>query len=209
MSGPDKSLAHQPETLESILDSIGDGVVVADQQGRFLVWNPAAEHILNMGPDNSAPDQWASHYGLFLADGKTPFPTDQLPLVRAIRGESVDTQEIFVRHERIPDGIWLSVTARPLRDAQGRVHGGVSVFRNITADKQAAQEREKLIVQLQEALAHVRTLSGLLPICASCKRIRDDTGKWSPLESFLVERSEVEFTHGVCPQCWKTMYKSR
>jgi DNA-binding response OmpR family regulator len=64
-------------------------------------------------------------------------------------------------------------------------------------------ERKHLIFQLQEALARVKTLSGLLPICAWCKRIRDDKGYWNQLEAYLAEHTEADFTHGICPDCAK------
>jgi DNA-binding response OmpR family regulator len=64
-------------------------------------------------------------------------------------------------------------------------------------------ERKQLILQLQEALARVKTLSGLLPICAWCKKIRDDKGYWNHVEAYIKDRSEADFTHGICPDCAK------
>lgn len=72
--------------------------------------------------------------------------------------------------------------------------------------KRAQKERERLIGELQEALAHVKQLSGLLPICASCKRIRDDQGYWQQLEKYLDDHAEVQFTHGLCPHCAHKLY---
>jgi len=68
------------------------------------------------------------------------------------------------------------------------------------------QEKQKLIGELQEALAKVKTLSGLLPICSSCKKIRDDKGYWNQIETYIRERSEADFTHGICPKCAKMLY---
>lgn len=81
-----------------------------------------------------------------------------------------------------------------------------AVARDITERRVAAAEREKLIAELTEALANVKTLQGLLPICASCKMIRDDEGKWNPVETYMRDRSSVEFTHGICPGCTKKLY---
>ena len=67
-------------------------------------------------------------------------------------------------------------------------------------------ERKILIHELQEALAKVKTLSGLLPICSSCKKIRDDKGYWNQIESYIVKHSEAEFSHGICPECAKKLY---
>jgi CheY-like chemotaxis protein len=64
-----------------------------------------------------------------------------------------------------------------------------------------AIERGRLVRELQEALAEVRTLSGLLPICSSCKRVRDDSGYWNQIETFIAKHTTASFTHGVCPTC--------
>ena len=67
-------------------------------------------------------------------------------------------------------------------------------------------EKDNLIVELQEALRNVRTLNGLLPICASCKKIRDDKGYWNQIECYIREHSNAEFSHGICPDCAKKLY---
>ncbi len=80
------------------------------------------------------------------------------------------------------------------------------VAHDITERKQAERQRESLVAELQQALRQVKTLSGLLPICASCKRIRDDQGAWQPVEAYIRERSNAEFTHGLCPDCVRRLY---
>lgn len=72
--------------------------------------------------------------------------------------------------------------------------------------KRAQQERERLISELREALAKVKNLSGLLPMCASCKKIRDDKGYWNQLEAYIRDHSEADFSHGICPECAKKLY---
>ncbi len=72
--------------------------------------------------------------------------------------------------------------------------------------RELIKQKEKLVNELQSALAKVKTLSGLLPICSSCKKIRDDTGYWNQIESYIRARSEAEFTHSICPNCSKTLY---
>jgi PAS domain S-box-containing protein len=79
-------------------------------------------------------------------------------------------------------------------------------IRDITERKRAKEERERLVLELQEALAKIKTLRGLIPICASCKKIRDDEGYWNQLETYIQERSEAEFSHGLCPECAKNLY---
>jgi len=72
--------------------------------------------------------------------------------------------------------------------------------------KRVEVEREKLIRDLQKALSEVKTLKGIFPICASCKKIRDDKGYWNQVEVYIRDRSEAEFSHGICPDCMKKLY---
>ena len=77
---------------------------------------------------------------------------------------------------------------------------------NLAGRKRIEEDREKLIRELQEALTKVKTLTGLLPICASCKKIRDDKGYWNQIEAYIRDHSEAEFSHGICPECMKKLY---
>jgi len=128
------ALEAQTLMLQSVLDSMAEGLVAADEQGKFVLWNAAAEKILGMGAANLAPQEWTEHYGLFLNDTVTPFPSEQLPLVRAIRGEA-NTSEMFVRNHELVEGAWIEVSAGPRRAKDGVVCGGVAAFRDITQRK--------------------------------------------------------------------------
>jgi hypothetical protein len=101
---------------------------------------------------------------------------------------------------------WESASISPIRDSAGRVTHYVGVKEDITVRKQTETERDLLIHDLEEALANVKSLSGLLPICANCKKIRDDQGYWSQVESYIETHSEATFTHGICPDCIKKLY---
>ena len=141
-AGDGRSAARQAKRLQDILDSIGEGVVVADEHGAFTQFNPAAAKILGIGSLDSAPERWSADYGLFLPDQVTPCPVDQLPLARALRGERVDEFELFVRNAQLPNGVWLSVTATPLVDEENRLRGGVAAFRDISEKKRIEAARE-------------------------------------------------------------------
>jgi len=82
----------------------------------------------------------------------------------------------------------------------------IALQKEIDERRRVEKERERLISELQKALDEVNTLSGLLPICASCKKIRDDKGYWNQIESYISDRSEAEFSHGICPECAKELY---
>ena len=84
----------------------------------------------------------------------------------------------------------------------------LSIVSDITERKVLERERERMIRELQAALSQIRALKGLLPICASCKKIRDDQGYWNQLETYISEHSEAEFTHGLCPECAKAFFPS-
>lgn len=81
-----------------------------------------------------------------------------------------------------------------------------SIIHDITERKKAEEERDRLILELRDALAHVRTLSGMLPICSSCSKIRDDKGYWKKVADYMSEHADVEFSHGLCPECARTLY---
>ena len=78
--------------------------------------------------------------------------------------------------------------------------------REVEERKRVEQEREEVIIQLSQALSQVKRLSGLLPICASCKKVRDDQGYWTQIEAYIRDHSEAEFSHGICPECAKKLY---
>ncbi|MBU3914235.1 PAS domain S-box protein [bacterium] len=82
----------------------------------------------------------------------------------------------------------------------------VAIARDATERKKAEEERERLIKELQEAFDSIKTLKGLLPICANCKKIRDDGGYWNQIESFIESHSDALFSHGICPDCYKKLY---
>ena len=147
-----QALEAQKLMLQSVLDSIDEGLVAADENGKFIIWNPAAAKILGLGETNLPSPEWTTHYGLFLEDMVTPFPSDQLPLVRAIRGEASST-EMFVRNSKLDQGTWIEVTGGPLKDKDGRVRGGVVAFRDITQRRTDEREIRKLNEGLEESVA--------------------------------------------------------
>lgn len=130
----ERAAQEQSAILRSVLESIGDGVGVVDENGQFILWNSAARDLLHLGPDKTQ-NSASNTAGIFDSDTVTPIPPERLPLVRAMRGEALDGVELFVRHENAPDGAWLSATGRPWRDDQGVARGGVAVFRDITREK--------------------------------------------------------------------------
>jgi PAS domain S-box-containing protein len=128
---------------------MAEGLVAADEQGKFIIWNPAATKIIGLGAANLPTREWTSHYGIYLEDMVTPFPADQLPLARAIRGEA-STAQMFVRNPELAEGTWIEASASPLKDESGAVRGGVVAFRDISQRRADEREIRKLNEELEE-----------------------------------------------------------
>jgi PAS domain S-box-containing protein len=151
----EEALRTQTRILRLVLTSMGDGVIVADKSGRVILHNPAVQQWMGQGlGDANAHDPLPD---LFLPDGQTPYPAEERPLCRALRGIAVDETEAVVRKSGA-EGIWLSATARPLKDNDGAVQGGVVVYRDITGRKRSEarlQESEERFRQLAECIDEV------------------------------------------------------
>lgn len=123
-------------------------------------------------------------------------------------GKTSDMPIIFITCLNDPDVLDRAIRTnpfgylvKPYENAELRSSIEIALVKH-----RAAKEREKLITQLEEALNQVKRLSGLLPICASCKRIRDDQGGWQQIEDYIASHSEADFSHSICPQCARTLY---
>ena len=142
-------LQRQTQLMQTVFDSISDGVVVADAGGEFTIFNPSAERMVGVGMLEVPPDQWTDRYGIFYLDEKTHVPTHELPLLRAMAGDSVDEMELFIRNDKKPDGVYLSVSGRPLAGNPDQPAGGVVVFRDITGHKKAQAELSRTMEKLR------------------------------------------------------------
>lgn len=154
---------RQAGLLTAVLDSIGDGVAMVDEDGAFLIHNPAAKELLGVD-DLERPEEWQQHYGLFTTAGE-PFPQAELPLVRALGGESTDEVEMVVRNRARPDGVHIAVSGRPL-DAAGQ-RGAVAVFRDVTVDREQRAELAAFAGVVAHDLKHPLTvIIGFLELIA-------------------------------------------
>jgi diguanylate cyclase (GGDEF)-like protein/PAS domain S-box-containing protein len=183
----------QAELLEAILDNVSDGVGVVDGHGEFLLHNPAAKVLLGIGEDQGGAETWQEHYGIFLPDGRTPFPTEDLPLVRALAGETRDQVPMVIRNFAQPDGVVITVSGRPLPRPDGTV-GAVAVFHDITAQHvaEAALRRDR---DHSEAVAEVAATiastgvraGGITDTTAVAEAVSDElAGRIADLAAFTV-----------------------
>ena len=131
--------------------------------------------------------------------------SDNCPLIRILRGETEVVSDM-AKHDINGQQKTFIVTARPFLNAQKEIIGIVESFQDITERKLAENAKEELITELQNAIEEVNMLSGLLPICASCKNIRDDKGYWKKIESYISSHSKAKFSHSICPSCAQKLY---
>jgi PAS domain S-box-containing protein len=136
--------------LDSFVHKLVEGVVVADRSGRVIFANRAAQSILGLGSTGLVQEKWSEVYGCFRPDKLTPFPSAELPLARALLGESVSGVEIFIRNPSRPAGLWIITDGSPLMDDSGALIGGVVVFRDLTRRKETEQKIERLTSAVEQ-----------------------------------------------------------
>jgi PAS domain S-box-containing protein len=177
-----------PVARDLLVEQMADGLIVLDAQDRVQDANPTALRILGAR---------AKVVGRTAAEALASCP--------AIARAAAQAEE-SPRDVQVGEGRFYELRTTAVRDAQGELAGRMLHLRDITRRRQAEQDKERLIRELQQALADVKTLHGLLPICASCKKIRNDQGYWQNLEGYICEHSEAEFSHGLCPDCLRRLY---
>lgn len=141
----------QRQFLQLILDTVSDGIVVANTEGHFILSNEAARELVLAGAETSNLREDVSElYGIFTSENGKLFPSEELPLVRTIRGEEVDDVELFIRNATVPNGKWLSVSGRPLKEDGEKLSGGVIFFRDVSDKKEA----EKRVSEFYSTVSH-------------------------------------------------------
>lgn len=140
-----EALIEQTKILNLIVTNMGDGLLVVDRDGNSLLSNPATRRMLGLDDGAELPQNCAEDCGFYRSDKMTRIPVADSPTVRAVSGECVDEEVIFIRHGRNRVGSWADVTARPLRDEHGTIHGAVAVFRDITDHKRAEEQQHNLV----------------------------------------------------------------
>ena len=178
-----------PRARATLVERMQDGFLVLDPLERIIDINAMAARLLGVVPPG---------IGKTLRDASP----DLHDLLR--RGSTDAMPTISPAHD---PATALEVSITSLVGRSGKRSGRILLVRDVTERQRAEKEREKLIVDLREALANIKKLSGLLPICASCKKIRDDKGYWHQVEAYMKDHAEVEFSHGLCPDCMAKLYR--
>lgn len=203
------NLPPSSEDWENIFNSMTDMVTIHDDDFNIICANKAAQKILGL-PDITEPKiKCFSYYHGTLC------PPEGCPSCQTYKTGQPAEFELFEPHLNM----FIEIRAIPRLDANGNVIGLIHIVRDITRRKQNEEELarhrhhlEELVTErtveltaanqeLQEAISKIKTLKGLIPICAWCKKIRDDKGYWKLIETYVKEHSDADFTHGICPDC--------
>jgi PAS domain S-box-containing protein len=193
----EQELAEGTARLNALLENSPLAIVVLDSAQSVVLCNPAFEKLF--GYDG----QEAKGRAL---DSLVAPPERQAEVAALTERASKEVVHLTApRRRRDGSLVEVEIHGVPLV-VNGELRGVYAIYQDITERRRAEEERERLLAELQEALANIKTLSGLLPICASCKKIRDDGGYWSQIESYISAHSEAQFSHGICPDCARQLY---
>lgn len=180
--------------LAAIVDSAEDAIISKTLDGVIKSWNPGAERIFGY----MAAEMIGQPVLKLLPKGQEHEELSILTRLRA--GERIRGAEA-TRVRKDGSLVPVSLTVSPVFDAEGRIIGASKIARDISAERKSRMAREELIEKLQKALAEIKMLRGLIPICMHCKKVRDDKGFWQQLEAYFQRHADMRFSHGICPAC--------
>lgn len=154
---------HAETHLRAVFESVADGLIVADENHRMVLFNKAAEEILGMGITEGDPESWPEIYGIYMSDGETPCPAIELPLVRAVQGERVDHVELIIRNAYLSEPAWIACRAHSDHRQHGRVerrrrriprrHREQACRRRISPQRTTAEKSARLFATSGAAIA--------------------------------------------------------
>ena len=192
-------LSEKDGTLTAMLQSIGDHISIMDAELNIVWANDVAKK--RFGDDIIGKKCHEAYHD-------SPSPCEPSPCItkRAFEDGCIHEHDTEVI-DKDGNTICFHCTANvALRDVNGNPTRVIEISRDITELKKAQNEKDRLIKQLQEALDKIDTLSGLLPICSSCNKIRNDAGYWERVDVYIRDHTKVQFSHGLCPTCCKKLY---
>ena len=198
---PEDYLLESERRFHSVVQTAKDAIILADASGNIIAWNRAAQTIFGyreeevMGQPLTMvmPERYRDAHRKGMARLQAGGEAHVIGTTVELHGLRKDGSEFPLE---LSIGTWQAT--------DGPFYSGI--IRDITERKRAEEERERLIRELQEAMAEIKVLDGLLPICATCKKIRDDKGYWKQLEDYISDHSKATFTHGICADCARKIH---
>ena len=194
----EKALRKSEGKYRTLVENVGVGIIIM-QDMHFVFANTPVQKNMGLSPEVTL--EQADPFAFIHPDDRDMVFARQKARTR---NEKVPRSYTFQWLQPNGKAIWLEATD-VLIEWNGRP-ATLNFVTDITERKHMEAERDLLIDELQHALSEVKTLSGLLPICANCKKIRDDSGYWTQVEKYIQENSQAEFSHSICPDCIKVLY---
>jgi len=210
-----RALKDRAEIAESMILHCAVAIFAIDRGHRVIHWNMACEELTGIRAKEvlGTSEHWRAFY-----DHERPCLSDLL-----IDGRQETMQEhyrVYGSSILLPRSLhaegWFSEVggrtrylifdASPVYSRSGEMTAAIETLQDITELKRVEEERKRLNIELKEAFDKIKTLRGLIPICAGCKRIRDDRGYWNQLEQYVEEHSDASFSHGLCPECFRKYF---
>ncbi len=198
----EKKLKEERDRAQSYLDVAGVIFLVLGLDQRVILINKKGCDVLGYKEEDIIGKNWFEQFlpGKFREEIKAIF--SKLQNNGKVSWEYVEYPVLTKSgEERII--AWHNTL---LKDESGKLVASLSSGEDVTERKGVEEEKERLIKDLKEALENIKTLRGMLPICSSCKKIRTDKGYWTQIETYIRQRADVEFSHGICPECFKKLY---
>jgi PAS domain S-box-containing protein len=191
----EEALYESRERFRNMVEMTSDWVWETDENIVFTYVSPKVRDILGYKPEELL--------------GKVPFdfmsPEDARRVAEDAKAIAAFRKPFSALENKNihKDGhlVTMETSGVPFFDTEGALLGYRGINRDITERKIAEMKREQLISELKDALAQIKTLKGLIPMCAWCKKIRDDKGYWNQVEAYIAKHSDAAFTHGICPEC--------
>ena len=196
----ERKQAEEPlARLASIVENSDDGIIGTTLNGIITSWNFGAQRMYGYRGEEMIGN---SIYATLPPDKCDELRGILNGVRKGLRVNNFETRGLRKGGAFID----VSITVSPITNVYGKVTGASAITRDITERILAEEERERLIQELHDALAEVKTLRGILPICMYCRQVRDDYGAWESLEVYVQEHTDTNFSHGMCEACAKKMY---
>lgn len=208
-------LKNSEKQLRKIIDFLPDPTWAINKDGIIIQWNRAIELLTNRKASEMLGKGNYEHAIPFFNQRKPmliDIALDHEKIIETDYKHLENNDDVLTITDSFhgslgKDGVYLSATATPLYNKEGDKIGAIETIHDITELKQLQIEKEKKCKkELNSALSNVKLLCSLLPICTSCKKIRDDKGYWNQVEQFIQSNSEIKFSHGLCPDCVESLY---
>ncbi len=202
-----EALRESESSLKALVEGVQTAIVVHDGSGEIVLSNQTARKLLEPLATDIDGRQLSDPTWRFFDEDGIEMPVEEYPVSRILETkEAIDGLLLSLRELNGSEMLWLLVNGIPIIDKNGHLSKVIVSFVDITQRKRIEEEREKAIIELREALEDIKTLHGIIPICAHCKKIRDDEGYWHQVEVYVRDHSDAEFSHSLCAECMKELY---